>query len=503
LDKTLSPQTNGLTLKKQLFYIVLIAAHIAAFFWVMDMPFLGDTLPSNLYAANNIYAHNFSTIWNTPEADPGHPTLYPLIIAIGWVILGKSLWVTHLIQILVGLLLCLVTYKIAQQFWSEKTAQFSALIFAISPFYVAQLTNASLQLPLTLAALSAFYFWLKNKNTAYIITISVMMLLHLQGAFLLLFLAVNDVVFYSFTNGIRSIFSWIKQKWWQYTIPFLVLILWAFAHYQQFGWAISSPNYLRDAPTLKGIAYNFAIAFWRITDFGYVIPLFVVLLIFFKKRKTFYPTDSFIKVFISYSLLLLLVGGGICVLFAYPPIHRYFLPASVFLIILFAGSLEIMRPIPKKIWAVLTGLTLVAGNFMYYPGKCIGDSNIAYLPIYELEQEIKNDFGDSITFYTYAPLSYPTSIRYLDSTKGVHLKGLYNKPFDSVAYIFHSNMNCEFSFDGLQQLKGWHGTTYEKNGIYINIYANPAFIVKKPEGWQLRQPSNIELWMKDIKKKFK
>jgi len=476
---------------------------LLAFFWVMELPFLGDTIPSNLYAAENIYNHHFTTIWNTPQADPGHPTLYPFIIALCWAILGKSLWVTHLIQVLMGYLLCLVIYKIGQRFWGEKTAQFATLFFVISPFYVAQLTNASLQLPLTLTTLTAFYLWLQKKQFAYVITLLVMMLIHLQGAFLLLFLATNDFVFYSFTNGFRSVFKWAKQKWLIYTLPFLVLVAWAFAHYKQFGWAISSPNYLRDMPTLKGMAYNFAIAFWRITDFGYIVLLLAVFLFFFRNRKKLYLTDSFIKLLISYSLMLLLVGGGISVLFAYPPIHRYFLPSSAFLIILFAGVLQLMRPLSKKIWALVAAAALVAGNFMYFPGKCIGDSNIAYLPIYELEQEIKNDFNDSITFYTYAPLSYPSSIRYLDSTKGIRLKGLYNKPFEDIAYIVRSNMNCEFSFDGLQQLKGWHGTTYEKNGIYINIYANPAFIAKKPKGWQLRQSSFIELWMEETKKRFK
>lgn len=466
------------------------------------MPFLGDTLPSNLYAANNIFSSNFNSIWNTPEADPGHPTLYPMVIALLWAVFGKSLWVTHLSQIVIGFLLCHIIYKIASKYWSEKTAQFATLFFAISPFYVAQLTGASLQLPLTLAGLTSFYFWQQKKQTAYVLTLAVMMLIHLQGAFLLLFLAVNDAVFYILENGIRSIINWIKKRWWVYTIPFLVLVTWAFAHYQQFGWAISSPNYLRDNPSLKGIAYNFAIAFWRISDFGYFIPLLAVFVFFIKNRKKLYPTDSFIKVLLVYSLQLILVGAGICVLFAYPPIHRYFLPSSVFLMLLFAGALQAMKSTLKKVWAILAGVALVAGNFMHYPGKCIGDSNIAYLPIYDLEQEIKADFNDSITFYTYAPLSYPSAMRYLDSTKGIRLKGLYNKPFDSVAFVLRSNMNCEFSFDGLQQLKGWHGTTYEKGGIYINIYANPAFIVHKPKGWQLRQPSSIELWMKDAKEKL-
>jgi glycosyltransferase involved in cell wall biosynthesis len=469
----------------------------------MDFPFIGDSLITNLLGAENIYQNNLSTIWNYAANDAGHPTLYPLIIALFWTVMGKSLWVTHLIQVVVGFFLCQTIYKIATQYISKTSAAFAVLIFTITPSYVAQLTNASPQLPLTLVAFLAFYFLIQKRKTAYTLVLSIMMLVHLQGAFLLLFFALQDVLFFVFDNGVKQIAVWLKKRFFIYATPFLVLAAWAIFHYQQFGWAITSPNYLRDVPTLKLIAYNFAIAFWRIIDFGYAIPLLAVFIFFIKNRKKLYKTDTLFSLLFSYSLLLLVLGGGICATFSYPPAHRYFLPTTIFLLILFASVLEQM-PTPKKlIWSVLASIALVLGNFMYYPGKCIGDSNIAYLPIYELEQEIKEDFNDSITFYTYAPLSYPNTIRHLNSAKGIRLKGLYNRPFDSVAYILHSNMNCEFSFDGLQQLKGWHGTTYEKNGIYVNIYANPAFIVKKPKGWQLRQPSNIELWMGEIKKKFK
>lgn len=469
----------------------------------MDFPFIGDSLITNLLGAENIYKNNLATIWNYAANDAGHPTLYPFIIATFWTVLGKSLWVTHLIQVLVGYFLCITVYKIATQYISKTSAAFAVLLFTITPSYVAQLTNASPQLPLTLVALLAFYFLIQKRKTAYILVLSLMMVVHLQAAYLLLFLALQDLLFFVFDNGVTQFIQWLKKRFIVYAIPFLVFIIWAFFHYQQFGWAITSPNYLRDVPTLKLIAYNFAIAFWRIIDFGYALPLLAVFIFFIKYRNTLYKTDGLFSLLFSYSLLLLVLGGGICLTFAYPPAHRYFLPTTIFLCILFGGVLERIS-VPKKIvWSVATSIALVFGNFMYYPGKCIGDSNITYLPIYELEQEIKKDFNDSITFYTYAPLSYPKSIRHLDSTKGLRLKGLYNKPFDNVAYILQSNMNCEFSFDGLQQLKGWHGTTYEKNGIYVNIYANPAFIIKKPKGWQLRQPSKIELWMGDIKKKFK
>lgn len=468
----------------------------------MDMPFLGDSIPSNLYAADNIYTHHLSTIWNIAEADPGHPTLYPYIVALLWTVLGKSLWVAHLLQIAIGLLLCHTLYNIAKQYMGQKTAQFATLFFAISPLYVAQLTNVSLQLPLTLAAFAAFYFWLKGKRMAYAIALCLMMWVHLQGALLLLFLATNDALHYMFENGVKSLLRWVAKKWWVYTLPFIAFVGWAWVHQNHFGWAISSPNYLRENPTLKGIAYNFAIAFWRITDFGYLLPLACVLLAGFRLRKKIYLTDAFARLFITYSLLLLLVGGGICILFAYPPIHRYFLPATVVLFLLFAAALENMRPLPKKVWAIAAAIALVAGNFMYYPGKCIGDANIAYTPIYNLEKQIAQDFDDSITFYTYAPLSYPSAIRYLDSAKGLRLKGLYNIPLDSVAYVLQSNMNCEFDFNGLAQLKGWHGTTYEQGGVYITIYANPQYLPQKPKGWQIRQPSSAEIWLLNLKKKL-
>lgn len=368
---------------------------------------------------------------------------------------------------------------------------------------MAQLTNASPQLPLTLLFALAVLFLLKKRKLAYTITLALIMLVHLQAALLLLFLALQDALLYTFENGFKTLPKWFKKRFITYTVPFLAIVVWGYFHYQEFGWAISSPNYLRELPGIKLIAYNFAIAFWRIIDFGYIILLAALLFFFFKNRKQLDRADNLLSLLFSYSLLLLVLGGGICITFSYPPAHRYFLPTTLFLIILFTGILEKVTFTKKIVWAVVAAVALLFGNFMYYPGKCIGDSNIAYLPIYDLEQEIAEDFDDSITFYTYAPLSYPQKSRHLDSTKGIRLKGLYNKPFDEVAYILHSNMNCEFSFDGLQQLKGWHGTTYEKNGIYINIYANPAFIVKEPKGWQLRQPSNIELWMRDMKKKFK
>ncbi|KAB2914653.1 MAG: glycosyltransferase family 39 protein [Bacteroidetes bacterium] len=499
LDETLPTHPNHITLKRTGFYILLVALHLALFWQVKDFPFLGDSIPSNLFAAENIYNHHFGTVWNIPEADPGHGTLYPAFIALMWLIFGKSLWVTHLVQIVVGLATCLIGYKIARKNWGESTSQFAVLLFSISPLYVGQLIGASLQLPLTLAALSAFYFWQQKKHLAYAISLCLMMLCHLQAAFLLLFLFIHDAAFFYIENGYKLYLRWFFMRWWIYALPFAVFLIWGILHQQHSGWAFSSPNYLREAPSFKGLVYNIGIMGWRVIDFGYLIPFAVVIAFIIKRRKKIYLGDAKVQALISYVLMLLIVGGGICIVFAHPPIHRYFLPTTLLLLILFAAILEEMKPLSAKIWATVAAIALVAGNFMYYPGKCMGDANLAYLPLFKLEEKIAADFPKNTVFYTYAPLSYPSSIRYMDSAKGPVFKGLYNKPLDSATYVLQSCMNCEFSAREKEILKTWHGTSYTAGNVFVNIYANPAKVPQKPKGWQLRQPSAAEIWLQDAK----
>jgi hypothetical protein len=319
LDEPLPAHSNYITLKRSVFYIVLLALHLALFWQVKDFPFLGDSIPSNLFAAENIYNHHFTTFWNIPEADPGHGTLYPALIAFVWLFLGKTLWATHLVQIIIGLFTCFIGYKIARKNWSEGTSQFAVLLFSISPLYVGQLVGASLQLPLTLAAFCAFYFWQQKKYALYTLSLSLMMLCHLQAAFLLLFLCIHDAAFFYIENGYKPYLQWLLKRWWVYGLPFAVFIVWGILHQQHSGWAFSSPNYLREVPSLKGLLYNLGIMGWRIIDFGYLIPFAVVIIFIIKRRKKIYLGDTKIQALISYVLMVLIVGGGICVVFAPPP----------------------------------------------------------------------------------------------------------------------------------------------------------------------------------------
>ena len=408
-----------------------------------------------------------------------------------WAIAGKSLVVTHAVQVFTGLALVLVTDRLARHYFNDWSAKLASLVLCISPLYVAQLTGASLQLPLTLLAITGFYFLLKEKSGPACLAQCAMMLTHLQGAYLLLFIFATDAVYTYLNKGFRYFPAWIKARWWVYGLPFAAFVIWGWTHYNHAGWAFSTPNYLREAPGLKGMLYNFAIAFWRIADFGYIFPLAVVVFHFIRKGKLYFGSRE-TQALVAYLLILAIVGGGICISFAHPPIHRYFLGASVLLLLLFAGILQQKKKMTRVLIVAFTCLLLAAGNFMYYPGKCIGDGNIAYLPIYRLEKKIQKDFPAGIGFYTYAPLSYPSDVRYLDSSKGLRLKELYNVRLDSVTYVFQSNMNCEFSAEELKALAGWYGTSYEMEGIYVNVYANPAKVLQKPEGWQLRQPSAIE-----------
>lgn len=495
------PLTKNKHLRNRLFYILLLLYHAVIFKLAHNLPFLGDSLPNNLFAAENIYNHQLGTIWNIPQADPGHPTLYPYLTALVWMVFGKSLWATHLLTAFTGFFLSVIVFKIASRYLDDSTAKFAVLLIVISPLYVAQLFSASLHLPLTALAFAALYYWQQKKRGAYSLALCLMMLCHLQGAFLLLFLAINDIADTWLQKGRGKLWDWFAKNWWVYTLPFTVFAAWLLLHRQQFGWALASPNYIRDMPGFKGFLYNLAIACWRIIDFGYIIPFAVVVYFFASRRKVLHITDNKTKLLVTYLLCLVVLVGGICLTFALSPAHRYFFAASVLLIILFAGAIGQMSVVWGRVWATTACIFFLAGNFMYYPGKCMGDDNLAYLPIHELEKNLVYDFPKGTVFYTYAPLSNPSSIRYLDSSKGAVFKGLYHANMDSIDYVVQSNLNCEFTPAQLEKLKSWHGTSYEEGSVYLNVYANPAR-VPKPEGWQLRQPSKAEKWLKDLKNKI-
>ena len=321
-----------------------------------------------------------------------------------------------------------------------------------------------------------------------------MMLTHMQAPFFLLALAAADF-FLSMKEKIFIV--WFKERFIFYAIPFAVLVGWLALHFYHTGWLVISPNY-SDIDKLNGFSQyvkSLLIMGWRLVDFGMITFYIIFIYAHFNKVGD--------KKLQQVWLILATVICALMAIFLENTIgHRYFLVLGLLMIILVMNALQYFAQRQKNILFVLLFLSLIFGNVLYYPGKTIGDGNIVYISYFKIATEIKKDFSDTTVFYSYAPIANPAQLIYLNDD-GLKTERINEQNLDSLPAIIQSNVNAEFSEKDKQYLaQNFYGKSYERGAVYVNIFLNPRFY-KKPEGWKLRQPSTIEKWMIEMKRKVK
>ena len=192
-------------------------------------------------------------------------------------------------------------------------------------------------------------------------------------------------------------------------------------------------------------------------------------------------------VFITLLLLLLHDSFG----------HRYFLGISILAIIGAGMALDKLSLSKRMIAMVVVSVSLIAGNWLYYPGKNLGDGTLAYRDYFVLEKQVKQDLGNQ-PVYSYAPIANDSKLTRLD-TAGLNWQRITDQPFDSLPIVIQSNVNAEFSEADKQWLSThFYGKSYEAGVVYVSVFLNPAFYAK-PDGYRLRKPSQFEEWIIRLK----
>lgn len=489
------------------------------YFWIFhNDPFFGDAISTTARAALHFTDLHLTTIFYPLQNDPGHPTLFPFLLASLWLICGKSLWIAHLLILIFAVTALLGVRKLLidslylsgqSKFQKEITATIGVILVAVSPFFVAQNAQILTQLPLTTLFIWAYFALDRENKILFGVLSSLMLLIHLQGIFLL-----TVLMCYLFFKNILSeitssppsgrILKWnifclkLGKNMISYFLPaVVVLCIWLSLHYSNSGWWISSPDYSahRTFASPKQLVYNMAIVIWRLLDFGYFgiyLMLIFGLYIFFKKRKNIfiehlikknYPQHLFI-----FFLLIIIMSGCISFFLTNSIAHRYFLPVQIFTIILSVelwskifqqGDLIMYRLNTHRLqlyigFFIICGL-LICGNFWYYPHqwlpKCIGDGNIVYRDIHPILTSVKRDFPSAV-FYSYAPLANPVYHQYLRNDIPVpEIKRLYEANIDTCKYILLSNCVCEFTNEEKIKLEmSWKSKNYILNGIWLKAY---------------------------------
>ncbi len=461
---------------------------LALFLAVKNDPFHGDAVGSTARAALSIYGQHLKSIWYPAIYDPGHPTLFPYLVAVFWTILGKSLWLVHLLNGVICFLILCVTRKLALYLSDAYRANLATVLVAIYSVCVAQ-SAMLLNTPLFfLMVLLALYFLTTGSYTWFILASIGMELTHLQANFFLL--AFAGVYLAKSISAGDKIAKIVGRGMLLFLPALAVFSLWSYAHFHQFGWSFLSPNYT-EHDHIKGVAQFIQSVFliiWRLVDNGMwaVYGLFVFFL--FKKQVP--------KQWLIFSSIVLGVNVLCMAVFLYNSIgHRYFMISQIMFILLVIMSAKNKQ----LIWvSLLIFVNLVFGNWMVYPGKVVADTNLQYRAYFGIEKRIATDYPHTV-FYSYAPISSGADVRYLDQKRGLHIKPLNEVNWDTVPALLQSNVNAEFT-KPMRDFLGahWYGNTYSNGQVYVNVFLNPKYYTK-PQHFQLRERGWFEEKLQELK----
>jgi hypothetical protein len=180
--------------------------------------------------------------------------------------------------------------------------------------------------------------------------------------------------------------------------------------------------------------------------------------------------------------------------------HRYFFLQHILGIMLCVQFVFGISSPRKYFIATMILLMTVAGNWLYYPGKTIGDATLAYRNYFDIEKQIRNEFGDTIVFYSYAPIGNSSQSKYLVAPPVLNVQRIPEENLDNLQAILVSNLNAEFREKDIRFLEqNWYGHTFEKGPVFATVFLNPKYSSKTVSSSKLRQPAELEKWVIKLK----
>ncbi len=459
-------------------------------------PFFGDAISSTFQAANHIYDANLTTLFYPLEKDPGHPTLYAWLLAFTWKYFGQTLFVSHAFASVWMLCLSCLVIKICQKILPAYQTGFALiLLFSFSTFLSLSATMLNTT-ALMFFALLVVYGFVSERKVLMAIGMVLMVSVHLQGTF---FVAAFFFAQLFISWKKRQLVHFLRNEVWLFFLPFTVFCLWIYLHLNHTGWAIQSPHY-DDTHTQKTI-FTFLktqlLIVWRVIDYG-MLPVHLFAILAIVKRKA-HPQLSVL--YISFYVVNALLMG---IFLQHTIGHRYFFLQHILGIMLCVQFVSCFSTPRKYFIATMIWLIMVAGNWLYYPGKTVGDATMAYRNYFDIEKQIRNEFGDTLVLYSYAPIGNISKSKYLDLPQVINVQRIPDENWENIEAILVSNINAEFSEKDIQFLEqNWYGHTFEKGPIFATVFLNPKYTSKTASSSKLRQLGMVEKWIIKMKSIFK
>ena len=410
------------------------------------------------------------------ESDPGHPPFLASIMALGWKLFGRSLWVSHLMMwpFVFGLLWQI--YVFVSFFVKDKKLQLWAYLLVISDAtLLSQLVLVNFEI------IQLFFFFLalnailKNNRALKIMALAFLGIVSLRAMMLFAGLFLIDLFLALYYNKFRLKAGLLRNLLLDYAlaaIPAISYLLWRLIAK---GWIISNPTeswgnawaFTSFLDFFKNLVRNFIVLGHQITDFGRLVPVLFVLIALFIKRKTINWRNItpvliiilFSSIFIAIASLLIKNTMG----------HRYYIQLYLGINLLAFLLLQEFRA--RKLIYIALLSSILLGNLIVYPDSFAQgwDASLAHIPYWNLRQKAIKYLDEKQIPLSETASFFPNNT----SIDDVDLNGdrrSFKQFTGKEKYVFYSNV-YNLSDDELEVLKRNYRIikTFRKGSIRVEV----------------------------------
>ena len=469
LLKTKSPYTY--------LYLGAIVFLVSSFFLFKDLPFFWDAI-SKSYRAHWIYDNHFEHLILPTEIGSGHPSLWPILLALFWTIFGKSLLAVRFLLLLVNIGVAFQILAFFKTILKISVSPFFVLFVFLDPTLLAQTTSLNNDMLLLFFSLWSLNSVLKQQKGYLFLALTGALFTNLRGIYVFLALAIIQYAYFKY-----RLLKTNKKLWLPFMFSAVVFFIYCCVHYIKLGWVIITPNPAysdhRNAAPLKNIAINMIVYVKNFMEYGRVIVyailgLLIIIYWKFKTHKNNPEQRTFLLIVIP-----ILAFGAIFFLgmvpFTNPIGTRYFMIVFILLMCLFIYLMHQVKPKFSKLLYGAVIVALISGHFWVYPATLSQswDSSLCYINYYSIEEKMEHYLDD----HSIKKNNIGTRVR-LNERAFANLIDLKNNDYyskfdlDSNAYILLSNIeNYTKDDELLYVINNWkHIKTFKKLGVFLSLY---------------------------------
>jgi hypothetical protein len=465
-------KTNAFRIFAGVYLILFLFSFNNGFFW--------DTTHLSAAQAWWYYDHDFKYFFLPSEIDSGHPTLFPLLLALVWKVFGPGLLISHLLMLpFIGILIVNLI-EFSGHYFKNNRFRIAALVL-LNPMLLGHSTLVSPDILL----LSFFFLALNgiigNAIWKSSIAIAILASLSMRGM-------MSCAVLFSFFAylSFKSPRFWIKSI--QIFLPgFLLAVGFLIFHFLHTGWigyfAGSSWAGSFDRVDFKGWFRNVLVFGFRMADMGNIFIWIIIggAIIWGSAGKITFTKKNFELFFLVVLSLVILVLPQF--FFRQLLMHRYLLPFIILSIFFICSLAERTIAILKfKKLLIFTLLGLSTGNFWVYPDKIAKgwDCTLAHLPYYHLRKEALAYIKERNIPLNRVSAGFPYNLpsKYIDLTADT--TSFSRLPVEQSPYVLYSNISNDYTNEQLRNFdKEWAVIkTFGKWPVRFVLYKNPSGSIK-------------------------